>query len=95
MVTVLHSGNYTDCGFADPPENVVINSMPELGKAASYPALLKAGAASADSILVTPCPDGTDKESDAQARTPVLYLVTGEPFKQSAELTGEPIKMKA
>ena len=26
---------------------------------------------------------------------PVFYIVTGEPFKQSAELTGEPIKMKA
>ena len=25
---------------------------------------------------------------------PVFYIVTGEPFKQSAELTGEPIKMK-
>ena len=25
----------------------------------------------------------------------VFYIVTGEPFKQSAELTGEPIKMKA
>ena len=25
---------------------------------------------------------------------PVFYRVTGEPFKQSAELTGEPIKMK-
>ena len=24
----------------------------------------------------------------------VFYIVTGEPFKQSAELTGEPIKMK-
>jgi hypothetical protein len=27
-------------------------------------------------------------------RTPVFDIVTGEPFKQSAELTGEPIKMK-
>ena len=26
--------------------------------------------------------------------SPVFYIVTGEPFKQSAELTGEPIKMK-
>ena len=26
---------------------------------------------------------------------PVFDIVTGEPFKQSAELTGEPIKMKA
>ena len=25
---------------------------------------------------------------------PVFYIVIGEPFKQSAELTGEPIKMK-
>ena len=25
----------------------------------------------------------------------VRYIVTGEPFKQSAELTGEPIEMKA
>ena len=24
----------------------------------------------------------------------VFYIVTGEPFKQSTELTGEPIKMK-
>ena len=24
----------------------------------------------------------------------MFYIVTGEPFKQSAELTGEPIKMK-
>ena len=29
------------------------------------------------------------------ASGPVLDIVTGEPFKQSAELTGEPIKMKA
>lgn len=69
MVTVLHSGNYKDCGYSDPPENIVIKSMPELGKAASYAALLKAGAASADHILVTPCPNGTDKDSDAQARS--------------------------
>ena len=27
-------------------------------------------------------------------RWPVFDIVTGEPFKQSAELTGEPIKMK-
>ena len=26
---------------------------------------------------------------------PVFYIVTGEPFKQSAELTGEPIKQSA
>jgi hypothetical protein len=26
---------------------------------------------------------------------PVFSIVTGEPFKQSAELTGEPIKMEA
>ena len=26
---------------------------------------------------------------------PVFSIVTGEPFKQLAELTGEPIKMKA
>ena len=26
---------------------------------------------------------------------PVFYIVTGEAFKQSAELIGEPIKMKA
>ena len=28
------------------------------------------------------------------ASSTVFYIVTGEPFKQSAELTGEPIKMK-
>ena len=27
------------------------------------------------------------------AASPVFYIVIGEPFKQSAELTGEPIKM--
>ena len=29
------------------------------------------------------------------ATGPVFSIVTGEPFKQSAELTGEPIEMKA
>ena len=36
--------------------------------------------------------------SESRALTPglraVFDIVTGEPFKQSAELTGEPIKMK-
>ena len=31
----------------------------------------------------------------AKACRPVFYIGTGEAFKQSAELTGEPIKMKA
>ena len=66
---MLHSGNYKDCGYTDPPENVVIHSVPLLGKAASYAGLLTAGAATADSVLVTPCPNGVDKESDAQARS--------------------------
>jgi hypothetical protein len=28
------------------------------------------------------------------AAASVFYIVTGEPFKKSAELTGEPIKMR-
>ena len=33
-------------------------------------------------------------DEDMKPVRPVFYIVTGEPFKQSEELTGEPIKMK-
>lgn len=75
-MTVLHSGNYRDDGHTSSPENVIINSMPDLGKAATYAGLIKAGAASADCILVTPPPSGGDNDSDAQVcPSPPLFHV--------------------
>ena len=65
-MTVLHSGNYKEDEHATPLENVTINLIADLGKAATYASLIKAGAASADCILVTPPPHGGDNESDAQ-----------------------------
>ena len=47
------------------------------------------------------CPGGwdticADGQVAVQCRAESVFsIVTGEPFKQSAELTGEPIKMKA
>ena len=38
---------------------------------------------------------GASAAAEALALTSVFSIVTGEPFKPSAELTGEPIKMKA
>ena len=38
---------------------------------------------------------GEKSDGIIQEPKPVFSIVTGEPFKQSAELTGEPIKMKA
>lgn len=73
IVTVLHSGNYKDDGHTSSPENVVINSMPDLGKAATYAGLITAGAPSADCILVTPPPSGGDNDSDAQVCPPPPY----------------------
>ncbi len=76
MVTVLHSGNYSEEGVTEDeaPEHIVVQTRSDLGKAATYATLLAAGAASADNILVTPPPHGGDNESDAQVPVKNLML---------------------
>ena len=86
VVTVLHSGNYSEEGVTEDeaPEHIVVQTRAELGKAATYATLLAAGAASADNILVTPPPHGGDNESDAQV--PARRL---EPLLQDGNVTSK------
>ena len=68
-MTVLHAGNYKDDGVREPPANITVEATADLGAcAATYEVLFRAGAATADSILVTPLPNCDDNDSDAQAR---------------------------